>query len=449
MTFRDKKRIFVMIILILFLMCTIHITVATVNHDDRAKTEVFSTYIAVPEEETVKVSKEIIFFNMDTSTQFMRGYYSSYNYYLPENAKNIEARDDAGYISFEKSPNGYHVFNFKRKVWFEQSYTFHIEYELQINHNTAVFALHESGSNTEVTLKIPSDFDTQIGRSDYTLKNNDDQNIYVFEKGKHWNRTYTVDSVRSTPYMVLTGTADLKEKDVEIEIRYWEGEELWAQETMQTTIESLKILEEKWGIPYPVCYNISITQANIDQTGGYGGYNKGSQGIWLLHSSSQWILIHELAHYWTREFNFEQLWMDEGYADLYAYLVLKEIDPHEAQKRRENFIKRYNSLKDTHEYPLSEWSTPPNITDHNMEYVTFGYTKSFYLKWTIYDSIGIESLKEINKDLITYEGGICNPEYIHTVNSLANQDMSFIYDYIFDPTVNIETNNVDNHLDFI
>ncbi len=423
-----KRQIFAVTAFLLLLSCSVNITSAD-NND--ILTEVVSNYKLVPDEGTVEVSREITFHNKDTDTKYWRGYYSNYNAYLPEGAMKIKVSDKDEPMAFIRSPEGYYVFYFNHKVWYDESYTFTIDYELETNRNTAVFSLSEHGDNVEVTLEVPSDFETHLSRDDYKIEEKKYSSVYIFEKGKRWDRSCIVNSVRDSPRLVLTETAHLSERDVEVRINYWEGEEEWAYDTMRTTIESLSLLEEKWGIAYPQNYNITITQANITETGGYGGYNQGSNGIWLLYTSSNGILIHELAHYWTRACNFDQLWMDEGYADLYAYMVLSEMEPDEAEVRRNTFLSKYRTLKDEYDYPLSDWNTPEKINGSTEEHVDYGYKKAFSMALTLYNTIGVDALKDANLKFVNSETAIGNSEYIDVIDSVSTQDISFVEDYLY------------------
>ncbi|WP_292471013.1 M1 family aminopeptidase [Methanolobus sp.] len=409
-------------------LCTIQITVAGAND---ISTDISSSYKLIPEDGIVEVSKEITFHNDNSNTSYWRGYYSNYNYYLPKGAMDIQAYDSKDSMDYYMAPEGYYVFYFNNKVWYEESYTFYVSYKLEINKNTAVFSLNEYGDNIEVTLEVPSDFDTYLSRDDYKVEEKMYSSIYKFEKGQKWDTACVVNSVRASPRLTLKDTAHLSEKDVDVEVIYWEGEEEWAQDTMQTTIESLKLLENKWGFAYPANYNITITQANITETGGYGGYNEGKNGIWLLYTSNHGILIHELAHYWTRACNFDQLWMDEGYADLYTYMILAEIEPEEAESRRDRFLNKYENLKNECDYPLSDWSTPESLDDSTEERVDFGYKKAFSLTYTLYKTTGIDTLQDMNQQFISYENGIDNSEYIQIASSASSQDISFIESYIY------------------
>lgn len=422
-----KRQILTGTTVLLVLLCTI--TISSAASGDII-TDISSNYELIPEEGLVKVSKEITFNNNNPDTKYWRGFYSSYNSYLPDGALNIEVFDDENSMAFSKSAEGYYVFYFNNKVWYEESYTFQVVYEIEVNQNTAVFSLNEYGDNVEVTLEVPDDFETQLSRDDYRVEDKLYSSVYIFEKGQNWEKACTVNSVRASPRLTLKDTAHLTERDVDIEVRYWEGEEQWAQDIMQTSIESLELLEEKWGFAYPPEYNITITQANLTETGGYGGYNQGRNGIWLLYTSNHGILVHELSHYWTRACNFDQLWMDEGYADLYTYIVLSEMEPDAAESRRDRFLQKYEDLHDEHDFPLSDWNTPQTLNSDNEEHVDYGYKKAFSLTYTLYETIGVEALQQANMEFVE-STNINNADFLEIIESASSVDTDFVGEYLY------------------
>ncbi|TQD29195.1 M1 family aminopeptidase [Methanolobus vulcani] len=427
MRYPEKRQILAGTI-ILLLLFTINISSAA---SDAIFTDIDSNYELVPDEGIVKVSKEITFHNKNPDTKYWRGYYSNYNSYLPDGALNIKVFDEENSMAFSKSEEGYYVFYFNNKVWYEDSYTFHVNYEIEVNENTAVFSLNEYGDNVKVTLEVPEEFETHLSRDDYRVEEKLYSSIYIFEEGQSWDEVCTVNSVRASPRLTLKDTAHLTERDVDIEVRYWEGEEQWAQDIMETTIESLELLEEKWGFAYPPEYNITITQANLTETGGYGGYNQGKNGIWLLYTSNHGILVHELSHYWTRACNFDQLWMDEGYADLYTYIILSELEPKDAESRRDRFLKKYEDLYDEYDFPLSDWSTPETLNSNTEERVDYGYKKAFSLTYTLYETIGVEALQQANKEFIENSDGIDNTDFLEIIESVSSTDTEFVEAYLY------------------
>jgi hypothetical protein len=352
----------------------------------------------IPEEMVVHVSKEFTFSNHDSDTRFWRGYYSNLNYKLPDGIENIQIYDSDQEMEFYKpdAKDSYYTFEFNKNIWYEKSYTFTVEYDIAIHKNTAVFHISENGDNTKVTVSIPDGYDVSIDRNDYTKTQLSDVNTYRFDKGLNWDKPCFVDAVHPTEMQVVKDTIHLKEKDVKIIVEFWDGEDEWGNEMLSAAIESLPVLEDVTGLPYPTEYDITIKQATLADTLGYGGANNDVEGIILLHTENYETLIHELAHYWTRECNFEAIWMDEGYANLYTYLVLDQTHPDDAAARKELYFEQYETMKPTHDISLSDWKVPDSFNSENANDVDYGYKKSFVLAYNKYENEGLESIQVSN-----------------------------------------------------
>lgn len=360
--------------------------------------EIDAAYEVIPEEMVVHVAKEFTFSNYDSDTRFWRGYYSNLNYKLPDGIENIQIYDSDQEMEFYK-PNAmddYYTFEFNKNVWYEKSYTFIVEYDIAIHKNTAAFHISENGDNTKVTVSIPDGYDVSIDRNDYTKTQLSDVNTYRFDEGLNWNKPCFVDAVHPTEMQVIKDTIHLKEKDVKIIVEFWDGEDEWGNEMLSAAIESLPVLEDVTGLPYPTEYDITITQATSADTLGYGGANNGKEGIILLHTENYETLIHELAHYWTRECDFESIWMDEGYANLYTYLVLDQTHPDDAAARKELYFEQYETMKSTHDISLSDWKVPDSFNSENANDVDYGYKKSFVHAYNKYENEGLESIQVSN-----------------------------------------------------
>ena len=360
--------------------------------------EINAAYEVIPEEMVVHVSKEFTFLNHDSDTRFWRGYYSNLNYKLPDGIENIQIYDSDQEMEFYKpdAKDSYYTFEFNKNIWYEKSYTFTVEYDIAIHKNTAVFHISENGDNTKVTVSIPDGYDVSIDRNDYTKTQLSDVNTYRFDKGLNWDKPCFVDAVHPTEMQVVKDTIHLKEKDVKIIVEFWDGEDEWGNEMLSAAIESLPVLEDVTGLPYPTEYDITIKQATLADTLGYGGANNDVEGIILLHTENYETLIHELAHYWTRECNFEAIWMDEGYANLYTYLVLDQTHPDDAAARKELYFEQYETMKPTHDISLSDWKVPDSFNSENANDVDYGYKKSFVLAYNKYENEGLESIQVSN-----------------------------------------------------
>ena len=365
---------------------------------DQNVIEIDATYEVLSQDMIVHVSKEFTFSNHDSDTRFWQGYYSNLNYKLPGGIENIQVYDSDQEMEFYKSntQGDYYTFEFNKNVWYAKSYTFIVEYEIPIHKNIASFHINEYGDNTKVTVSIPNEYEVSIDRDDYTKMQQLDVTKYQFDKGLNWDKSCFVDAVHVTEMKVINDTVHLKERDVGISVEFWDGEDEWGNTMMRTAIESLPVLEQVTGLAYPIDYDITITQATSADTLGYGGVNNEIEGIILLHTENYETLIHELTHYWTRECDFDQLWMDEGYANLYTHLVLESTHPDDATARKEQFFEQYEAMKSTHDISLSDWKVPESLNSENVNEVDYGYKKSFVLAYNKYEDEGLESIQVLN-----------------------------------------------------
>jgi hypothetical protein len=190
------------------------------------------------------------------------------------------------------------------------------------------------------------------------------------------------------------------------------------------------LLEDVTGIPYPVSYNITVIQASIQDTQGYGGFNQGSKGIYLLHTSSDAILIHELAHYWTRECHYSHIWLDEGHADLYTYLVLKKTKPEIAEKRKNRTLKTYEELERKYDLNLSLWKSAESFDSNNAEAIQFGYSKAFTAVFLVYEDLGLETMKTSWQRLHELDRIVDEDCFISIIEETSGKNIEYMKGYL-------------------
>ncbi len=395
-------------------------------------TDMDVTYDVSPDGKNIHVLRQVTFENSDDDTKFWRGYYSTFNYYLPVNAKNIYAYDkkDPGSLKWTLTNEGYYIFSLNKKVWYGDSYVFYIEYDLPRNSNTAVFSIVEYGNRTKVILRIPQSYETDIERKDYYMFEKGEFNEFVFPKGAIWKNPCQVTSVNHTDMQEIKGVVHLSERDVGITVRFWEGEDAWSTRILNTTTETLLLLENVTDFPYPARYNVTIIQACVEDTQGYGGFNQGNKGVYLLHTSSDAILIHELAHYWTREYRFSRTWMDEGHAELFTYLVLKTTNPEIAEKRKDKALETYQKLKRKYDIPLSTWDTADNFDASNGESTLFGYSKAFNVIYSVYQDLGPETMQTCWQCLSELDQTVDEQSFISVMEETSGKDIGYIEEYL-------------------
>ncbi len=429
--YQHEKRLFRSVILILTVLSIVNIS-PVAGGWNQTITDIDVTYEVSTDGKNINVLRQIMFENRDEDTRFWRGYYSSFNYYFPQNAKNVRAyeKDSGNVLDWFVSSDGYYTFCLKKKVWYGESYAFYIEYDLPRNSNTVVFNIVESGNRTKVVLRTPQYYETDIERTDYHMLEQNGFTEFVFQKGTYWKNPCQVTCVNHTTMDEIRSVAHLIEKDVEITVRFWEGEDAWGTHVMDKTMKSLQLLENVTGIPYPPKYNVTIIQASVDDTHGYGGFNQGSKGIYLLHTSSDAILIHELAHHWTRECRFSHIWMDEGHADLYTYLVLAQTNPNVAVKRKDKTLETYQKLERKYDMSLSAWKTADSFDSTNRENIQFGYSKAFTAIYLMYEDLGSGTMQTGWQCLSELDHTVDEQCFIRVMEEVSEKNLTYIKEFL-------------------
>jgi hypothetical protein len=123
--------------------------------------------------------------------------------------------------------------------------------------------------------------------------------------------------------------------------------------------------------------------------------------------------------------------MDEGYADLYTYIVLNETDPEKAVERRDRFLQKYENMKNDHDFPLSDWDIPDSIDSSTGNKVDFGYKKAFALSYELYEDIGIENMKSTNLQFAASGTPVSEEMFVDMISTSSGSDLTSIEAYIY------------------
>lgn len=429
--YKHEKRLLRSIFLILTVLSIANISPVSGGWNQTI-TDMDVTYEVSPDGKNIHVLRQVTFENRDEDTRFWRGYYSSFNYYFPQNASNICAyeKESGDNLTWSLSSDGYYTFCLNKKVWYGDSYAFYITYDLPRNSNTVVFNIVEYGNRTKVVLRIPQYYETDIERKDYHMLEQKGFTEFVFQKGTTWKNPCQVTCVNHTDMYEIKGVAHLSEKEVGITVRFWEGEDAWGAHVLDATVKNLLLLENVTGLSYPPQYNVTIIQASVEDTQGYGGFNQGSKGIYLLHTSSDAILIHELAHYWTQECSFSHIWMDEGHADLYTYLVLTKTNPEVAVKRKDRTLETYQKLERKYDISLSAWDTADSFDSTNKDAILFGYSKAFTVIYLMYEELGSDTMQTGWQCLSELDHEVDEQCFIQVMQEASDKDLSYIEEFL-------------------
>jgi hypothetical protein len=183
----------------------------------------------------------------------------------------------------------------------------------------------------------------------------------------------------------------LAEREIEIGaheavLKYWPGDDEWADFASEVATTGIPQLEELIGRPWPVEDELEIVESGVPHVYGFGGwYDSSSDVIEVGDDLDAQIMLHELSHAWFGyEFGTER-WFGEGLAELYSNLALERLD-HDAGRAKEVPSDQKHAL------PLATWQDSVREAPEEDEYA---YPASWWVISEIYDEIGQAALQEV------------------------------------------------------
>ncbi|ADE35975.1 gluzincin family metallopeptidase [Methanohalophilus mahii] len=376
----------------------------------------------------VHVSKEITFTNMDENTRYWQGFYSSLNYPVAPGHSNLSSFDDSSEIKSKRAEDGgnYYMFTFNENVWYGDSYILTLEYDVRMDPIYTTFTIREQSDSGNVKLIVPDNYEAYLEDVDYAKENLDDHAVYTFDNKSFQEFPLRIDCVKTVDTMVDSEIVSLEGRNVSISVEYRQGNDEWAQNVLDKTATYLPLLEDVWGAPYPGNSYLTIRESSIAETKGYDGFNYGNGTISLLHSAGDRVLIHELSHSWTHACNFEQLWMHEGYANLYTFLVLKQTNPEKALTMKSELEDGYGKNGHNFVQALDGWSIPDEYNTSSSESIGYGYSKSFVFVSDIYENVGFERMQIANRKLLA-TGNVDTSDHISIIESVSGKEFDEMY----------------------
>ncbi|RNI13836.1 hypothetical protein EFE42_06940 [Methanohalophilus sp. RSK] len=376
----------------------------------------------------VHVTKEITFTNKDENTRYWQGFYSSLNYPVPPDHSNLSSYDDSSEVGFKKAEDGgeYYIFTFNEDVWYGDSYTFTLEYDVRTDPIYTTFTITEQSDTGTVELIVPDDYETYLEDVGYGKENLHDHTVYTFGNASFQEFPLRIDCVKTVDIMVASEVVSLGDRNVNISVEYRKGNDEWAQDVLEKTATYLPLLEDVWGVPFPGKSDLIIRESSVAETKGYDGFNYGDGTISLLHSAGDRVLIHELCHSWTHACNFEQLWMHEGYANLYTFLVLKQTNPKKALAMKSELEGDYDKKEHQFAWALDGWSIPDEYNTSSSERIGYGYSKSFVFVSDVYEKVGFERMQIANRKLLA-AGKVNTSGHISIIESVSGKDFDNMY----------------------
>jgi hypothetical protein len=374
---------------------------AAANPDLRIEADV--TYELQPEDERVRVSVDVRLTNLRPDRGLTYYYFDQIGFPVPSEATNVQAQRVGGATlstSMERLDDplwsGLNV-RLSPVLRYGSPQRIQLRYDLpslpprsdgwtRASPAYTLFPVYPVGDpqHASITVIVPDVFDdVHVGGSEMKLSRADGEMRYAATTidSEDW---WAVVSARNDS---LLEEREFRAGDHRVRLRFWPGDDEWADFVEDIVIEGIPVLEELIGLPWPNSDDeLEIIESSAPHAYGYGGwYDHAENQIEVGDELDALLVMHELSHAWFNGETIADLWLREGLAELYAYQSVVAMDGYEPDRKPER-----SSAKET--VPLAAWTQ--RVFDHN-ELDHYGYAMSWWVFNELYDDVGQEGMSEV------------------------------------------------------
>ena len=398
----------------------------TVSADELLRISTQVTYDIQPDQGPVHVSWQVSLDNNDPDTR--RGESGSVSYYasitvpILRGATLVRATGPAGValtIDIDSSGDGpidIAEVTFDRRLFYEETYTFELTYDIVEGRDTALLATDSyvflpaiaSGDSSEVRITTPSDpsWEVTIKAIDCLLTPG---GIFSCGASEFVQVAAFVEVARAGVLSSSSFSVPLAAGDVAITLRHFPGEEAWAAHMRELTEAALPVLEELFGAAYRGPSELEIAERGRQQIAGYEGtfgclFDSCVIGISPLAGDG--VALHELAHLWTQPF--ESRWIAEGLAEFMSERAAESLPA---------LVEPYDPLTPPMiaDLQLDDWGRSHHLIGAGQDELLIeetGYYRSRTFIEKLAETAGLDALRAVNAEANTLGGGVDSETYL-------------------------------------
>ena len=189
-----------------------------------------------------------------------------------------------------------------------------------------------------------------------------------------------------------------------IVVRAWPEDAEWEAKVASTLRLGMPVLRDLVGLDWPVDGELVVTEVQSASLEGYAGlYDTITDTIVITEELDELTIIHEASHAWFNDELFDGRWIDEGFANAYASLVLDEVGTEPFDPPTRPFASAPGRVS------LNDWRFPGRIEDdETADREDYGYNASWYVIRELNAEIGNDGMRDVLRaadgDTIAYIG---------------------------------------------
>jgi hypothetical protein len=376
---------------------------AVAEPEDGIRVEANVRYEVLPEDETVRVTIDVTLTNLTPDRGLTYYYFDRIGIPAPAEAANVSARRvgggtlSTGWESTEDPQWRVLIARLSPVLRYGSPQQLEISYDLPDlkprsdgwTRATPAFATflvvpYGDRGRADVEIVVPNSYeDVHIAGAELSSSKDGDATVYT-----------ATDIDEPEEWWAIVAARDgslLEEQEVQVGdhnalLKYWPGDDEWAEFASDVVATGIPELETLIGRPWPVEDELEIVESGIPHAYGFGGwYDSSSDVIEVGDALDAQVMLHELSHAWFNDEFGRERWFGEGLAELYSNLALERIN-RDFQRAEEV------SIEHEHAVPLATWEQAVREAPEEDQYA---YPAAWWVISEIYDEIGQEGFQRV------------------------------------------------------
>jgi hypothetical protein len=266
----------------------------------------------------------------------------------------------------------------------------------RVRPSLAIFPAWSFGTSGAVSIDIPAGYEMRVD-GDPLTEDGDQLVSGPIDDPAAWVALVT--AVGPAAHAAHEATVPLEGGTADLVVRAFPDDERWGTRTLETVSAALPLIEEEFGLPYPLLGQLILVESVPATVAGFGESQATGTEIPVSFDQPPFTALHQVAHVWLPSTLVEDRWISEGLASNVAASVAAELDlepPFEPAAEAE-------AHRDA-AYPLDAW---PATTDPEIE--AYGYAASWAFIDEIESAAGEEAipavLSRVAASVGSYEAG--------------------------------------------
>ncbi len=370
-----------------------------------------TTYTLAPAERAVHVAVDLSFRNTKPDTTSVRYYFTGYRVGLQKEASGVRATHAGSRLATKLNDRGDYLeldVSFGTRVLHGQTFGFRVQYDLpdagprgegtiRVGDAIAAFYAWSYGADrASVRIVLPPGFSPSTQGDPVKTATSASGTVLSASDISDRDRWFVwVTAERPAALASTSLTVPIDGRDERLEVRAFPEDALWGQTVRDRLARGLPVLGELIGLPWPVPGTLQVSEAYAPLLGGYAGFYRQAEGpggvaeIRVTEDPDTLVILHEASHAWFNGDLFEERWINEGLANEYAALALRQLG--EVGRDPEPV-----APADRAAFGLNGWPSPSRIEDQQTDAAErYGYNASWLVMRRLLAGIGLQRMRLI------------------------------------------------------